>query len=320
MKIAVVSTGGTIAMAQGRGDKLSSLALDAGDFAGELPPNVVGEVSSIVFSKLPSSNFDSAYARRLAGRIQELVDEVDGIIVTHGTDTMEETAFYVDMVIETNKPIVFTGAMMTATQPGYDGLANLRDAITVARAPETRGQGTLIVFNRDIHSAIHATKIDSERPNAFGSLNTGKLGSVCGERVYCYYRPLKHIKLSNRVSGRVALLKMHYDVDQELVEYAMRKFDVVVIESYGSGRIPPKILSAIDNSNAIIVITTRVFRGHLYDEYSYEGSYQYFRERRVILSVLSSIKSCLLASLCLGNGKDYEAMKAIMEDFWLGLV
>jgi L-asparaginase/Glu-tRNA(Gln) amidotransferase subunit D len=143
------------------------------------------------------------------------------------------------------------------------------------------------------------------------------LGSINGENLIYYYDTRKHIKLENKTAGKVALVKIHYDIEPDVVEYCFDKSDIVTIECCGGGRVPPKLLPIIDrNPDKFIVLTTRVATGHLYDEYSYEGSYQYLRERRVIVSPLNSLKSCLLAKLCLGNGKDYARTKEIFENFF----
>ncbi|UCF56728.1 MAG: asparaginase [Deltaproteobacteria bacterium] len=317
MRIALISTGGTIAMAQKEGAQKSSLALDAKDFVNQLLLGAKDEIEIVEFSKLPSSNFDSEYAHGLADLICRTAERSGGIIITHGTDTVEETSFYVEMIYGSPTPVVFTGAMMTATQPGYDGLSNLRDAYRVVTSQSSRGRGALIVFNKDILSAIHASKVESERANAFGSVQTGKIGSINGQRILYYYEPKGHIRLQNNTTGKVSLLKMHYDIETDFVEKAFEITDIIVIECYGSGRIPPKILPIIEhNDDKIIILTTRVPGGHLYDEYSYDGSFQDLLQRRVIMSPLNSIKSCLLGRLCLGNGKDYEETKRIFEYFW----
>jgi len=331
MRITLISTGGTIAMAQEPGITKSSLALGAEDFVKQLSVRQKDEIEIVELSRLPSSNFDSEYARGLADLVYSAAERSDGIIISHGTDTMEETAFYVEMVYDSQVPVVFTGAMMTATQPGYDGISNLRDAYKVLTSQSSRGRGALIVFNKDILSAIYASKVvnkdilsaiyaskvESERANAFGSLQTGKIGSISGGRILFYYRSKGHIRLKNKIKGRVSLLKLHYDIEAEFVEKAFEITDLIVIECYGSGRIPPKLLPIIERDhNKIIILTSRVPNGYLYDEYSYDGSYQYLVQRRVVISPLSSIKSCLLGKLSLGNEKDYEQTKEIFESFW----
>jgi L-asparaginase len=318
MQIALITTGGTIAMGQEAGEARSGWKFRAEDFARLLPLKAEESLVAIEFSQLPSSHLDSTVVRRLAAQVAEVTEHHNAAIITHGTDSLEETAFYLDMVLPPGKPVIITGAMVTAAQPGADGLANLRDAVTVAKSPATQGKGVLVVFNRDIISAVHAVKRDCERLNAFGSSQTGKIGAVNGPKVFYYYGQKDHVRLRNETSGRAALVKLHRDIEPGFLESAFRQADIVVIECLGSGRVPPNLLPVIDrNLKKIVVLTTRVPSGHLYDEYSYEGNYHDLVERNLIVSPLDSLKSCVLAKLCFGNGKSYGETKEIFEDFWL---
>ena len=318
MQIALITTGGTIAMGQEPGEARASWRFRAEDFAHLLPLDAGDSLAALDFSRVPSSHFDSTDACRLATRVAEERARHDGVIITHGTDTLEETAFYLDMVLPPEKPVIVTGAMLTASQPGADGLANLGDALLVAKSPASHGKGVLVVFHRDIISAVHAMKQDCERLNAFGSVQTGKIGVVSGSKVFFYFGQRDHVRLENKTSGRAVLVKLHYDIDPEFLQCAFLRADIVVIECLGSGRVQPKLLPVIDrNLNKVIVLTTRVPHGHLYDDYSYVGSYHDLIERGLIMSPLDSLKSCILAKLCFGNGKSYRETKDIFENFWL---
>ena len=318
MQLALITTGGTIAMGQEAEEARASWRFRAEDFVHLLPLDAGDSLVAVDFSQVPSSHFDSICAGRLATKVAETRARHDAVIITHGTDTLEETIFYLDMVLPPGKPVIVTGAMVTASQPGADGLANLRDAVLVAKSPGTHGKGALVVFNRDIISAVQAMKHDCERLNAFGSVQTGKMGAVNGSKVFYYYGQRDHVRLGNKTSGRAALVKLHYDIEPEFLQGAFRQADIVVIECLGSGRVQPKLLSVIDrNLNKFIVLSTRVPRGHLYDDYSYVGSFHDLLERGLIVSPLDSLKSCILARLCFGNGKSYRETKEIFESFWL---
>ena len=318
MQLALITTGGTIAMGQEAGEARASWRFRAEDFAHLLPLDAGDSLVAVDFSQFASSHFDSAYAGHLATNVADTRLRHDAIVITHGTDTLEETAFYLDMVLPPGKPVIVTGAMVTASQPGADALANLRDAVLAAKSPTAHGEGVLVVFNRDIISAVHAMKQDCERLNAFGSVQTGKIGAVNGTKVFFYYGQRDHVRLENKTSGRAALVKLHYDIEPEFLQCAFRQADIVVIECLGSGRVQPRLLPVIDrNLNKVIVLTTRVPGGHLYDDYSYVGSYHDLVKRGLIISPLDSLKSCILAKLCFGNGKSYRETKAIFESFWL---
>lgn len=319
MKIVLLSTGGTIAMAKKDDQLMSSIKHDASYFAEQIPLPADDDLKVIDYSGLPSAGFDSSYASRLTDAIEAELVHNDGIIITHGTDTMEETAFYLELTIKSDKPVIFTGAMNTASQAGYDGISNLRDGLKVVKTGASYGKGILIVFNKDIISALHAVKSESERVNAFSSMQTGKMGSVNGDKVFYYYERKNHIKLDNKVRGRVSIIKLHYDIEKEFVEKAFSVSDIIVFECLGSGRIPPKLIPLIEEYSShekIVIFSTRACEGHLYDEYNFEGSYQYYLDRNIIMSPLSSIKSSILAKLCLGNNKGYKEIKDIFENFW----
>lgn len=318
MRLVLLTTGGTIAMAQNGASSVSSFEADASYFAKYLPLAEDDTLQLVNFSQLPSSSFDSSYAQRLTDFVETCLEKNDGIVITHGTDTMEETAFYLELVLKSSKPVVVTGAMMTANQPGYDGVMNLRDAFKIAKSPASVGKGILIACNKDIISALHAVKAESERSNAFESSQTGKFGAINGDNVFYYFEPKTHIKLKNQIKGKSAIVRLHYDIEPEFVEFAFRQFDIIIIECFGSGRVPPKLFPIIQSysKKKMTILTTRASSGHLYDDYDTTGSYNTLIKERVIISPLNSLKSSILAKLCLGNNKSYVEMKEIFENFW----
>lgn len=318
MKFVLLTTGGTIAMVQKEISSISSFETDAPCFVRHLLLDEDDTLELINFSQLPSASFDSVYAQQLADFIKTFLDQNDGIVITHGTDTMEETVFFLELVLESSRPIVLTGAMRTANQPGYDGVMNLKDAFKVAKSPASMGKGVLIVFNKDIISALHAVKSESERTNAFECSQTGKFGAINGNNVLYYFEPKKHVKFGNQIKGRSVIIKLYYDIESEFVEFAFKQFDIVIIECFGSGRVPPKLFPMIQSysKEKITILTTRAFSGHLYDDYDTIGSYHSLINERVIISPLDSIKSNILAKLCLGNNKAYVDMKEVFENFW----
>jgi L-asparaginase len=318
MQFLLLTTGGTIAMSQKSVSSLSSFEADASYFARHLPLTEEDTLKLVNFSQLPSADFNSLYAQQLADFVQTGLEDNDGIVITHGTDTMEETAFYLELVLKSSSPTVLTGAMMTANQPGYEGMMNLQDAFKVVKSPASAGKGVLLVLNKDIISALHAIKSESERPNAFGSSQTGKLGAVNGEKVLYYFEPKKHITLANLNKGTSAIIKLHYDIEAEFLEFAFTHFDIVILECLGSGRVPPRLFPMIQaySQETMTILTTRAFSGHLYDNYDTAGSYHSFLNERVIISALNSLKSSILAKLCLGNQKSYSDIKEIFENFW----
>ena len=126
--------------------------------------------------------------KKLAVRINEIFakNEADGIVVTHGTDTQEETAYFLDLVVPSEMPVVLTGSMRPATAISADGPKNLYDAITVAINPKSKGRGVLVSFNEGIFDAREVMKLSTTKTNAFGSPNTGPVGQAYDGRVEYY--------------------------------------------------------------------------------------------------------------------------------------
>ena len=316
MKILLISTGGTIAMAAAASGDGVRLTLDSDYFSRALRSPKI-RVASYSFSQAPSIEFDSTYASGLAAFISDNLSDYDAFIVTHGTDTMEETAFFLELVLDTDRPVILTGAMTPAEKPGYDGLSNLIDSVKVASDPASRGKGVLVVFDKDVISGMYARKTESLRSGAFESAHGGKLGSVTGPKVTYHYDVRPHRRLENHASGAVALIKVHYDVGATLLRNAYDSHRAVVLEAAGSGRVPSRLLPLIEEySDRLTVISTRAHHGYLYDEYAFDGSYRDLSTRKVVFSPFDSLKSCILAGLCLGNGLDYDETRTVFEEFW----
>src|SRR5256714_8118996 len=184
MKVRVLAAGGTMAMSGAGGEKL---ALDAGDLGAAVPglPDPE-EFESETVVNLPSGHLSLADQLEICRAARDAAREGIGVVVTHGTDTLEETAMLCDVVHDADAPIVFTGAIRAASAPGADGPANLADAISVARSEEAAGMGVLVVFGGEIHHARCARKTDHTSLPAFSSTQTGPLGRVtAGHPSYC---------------------------------------------------------------------------------------------------------------------------------------
>lgn len=178
----MISTGGTIAARPGEsltGDELVERVEGIGD---------VADLTVEEFSRIGSSKMTPGHWRRLSLRIGEVFrkrQDLCGIVVTHGTDTMEETAFFLHLTVGDERPVILTGAMRPPGSEGADGPANLLDAIRTAVAPDSRGRGTLVVLNDEIHSAVDAQKAHTSRPDAFESLY-GPLGVADPDTIGIY--------------------------------------------------------------------------------------------------------------------------------------
>ena len=277
--VRVLTTGGTIAMAHDEAAGGAVPALRGEDFVSLLPPSIAA-VETEEYCNLPSAHFTLDTIWGLKTRVQELVkgDEVQGVVVTHGTDTMEETAYLLDLTVDTEKPIVLTGAMRTASDVGYEGMANLLAAIRAAASESTRGLGALVVMNQEIHAARHVTKTHTQSTDTFKSPAFGPLGRVDGDRVVVEQAVSRqHIPCSN-LTPDVHLLKLVVGMEHAFLRQLMdQRAAGVVIEALGGGRVPPwwmeTIREAVDQGMSV-VIASRCPSGRVYDSYGYEGAYK----------------------------------------------
>ncbi len=309
--VKILTTGGTIAMKEKKGAGAVP-ALTAEDLKSFLPPDI-GPLETEEFSNLPSAHMTADLIFRLSQRVRDLVaaDEVIGVVITHGTDVMEETAYLLDLVVDTQKPIVLTGAMRTASQVGYDGIANLKVAIRVAASPEARNLGALVVMNDEVHAARYVTKSHTQALDTFQSPSWGPLGRVDGDRVVIGKRVKREHIPCQRLAADVPLIKLAVGLDERFLRQAIeRQADGVVIEALGGGRVPPWWMPTIKesiNRGLVVVIASRCPAGRVYDEYGYVGAYRDLKKAGVILSEgLSGQKARIKLMVALGSTRDPE--------------
>ncbi len=210
-KVVIITTGGTIAMKRNSPMVGGAVPMLKGeDFLAQLPRSGI-DLAFEEFSNLPSSHLTPTQTLELGQRIESalLAPDADGVVVTHGTDTLEESAYLIDLTVNSTKPIVLTGAMRTATTVGYDGMLNLAAAIRVAAVPEARNMGALVVFNEAIFAASEVQKTHSQAANAFEAPGSGALGRVEGERVWMYHHAPRRLYIPcSRLEEMVDLIKI----------------------------------------------------------------------------------------------------------------
>jgi L-asparaginase len=254
--------------------------MGATDFAAALSPDLLEtvELETDEFVKLPSSHFtlDTLWQIRQAVVAAVSRPEIDGVVVTHGTDVLEETVMLLDLTVDGPKPVVLTGAMRTATQVGYEGYANLGAAVRVAASPAARDLGTLVVLNDEVHAARFVTKMHTLCLDTFRSPGWGPLGRVEGARVLIGKRITRHCFDCYALETRVELLKLTVGArPAPLEDLLARGVRGVVIEALGGGRIPPWWLSTIERAVAqevTVVVGSRCPSGRVWDAYGYPGA------------------------------------------------
>ena len=276
------------------------------------------------YCNLPSAHFTVDTIWDLRARVAELVedDEVQGVVVTHGTDTMEETAYLLDLTVDTDKPIALTGAMRTASDVGYEGMANLLATIRVAASDTARGLGALVVMNQEIHAARHVSKTHTQSLDTFKSLGLGPLGRVDGDKVVLERRVARQHIPCSRLNQDVYLVKLAVGMDVAFLRQLMaRRAAGVVIEALGGGRVPPPWMPTIREAvqqGMVVVIASRCPSGRVYDAYGYEGAYRDLDRAGVVFAEgVNGQKSRIMLMVALGEDRDREAIQNL---FTVGLL
>jgi L-asparaginase len=276
----IIATGGTIAMRVDPATGGAVPAVSGADLVAAVPGldrlTREGGLTVEDFANIPSERMRPAIWLRLAERLRELVSRVGGIVILHGTDTMEETAFYLDVTLPTETPIVLTGAQRAASDPDADGPGNILDAATVALHPKARGRGVMIVMHGEIHAARRATKADTEDVDAFDSTEPPDLGWVWDGRVRFTRASPPRVSVPFPSSApRVDIVPMYAGADDAALQAALARGAVgIVIEGVGAGNVNEPLFQGILDAlraGIPVVISSRVMHGGVRPLYSYAG-------------------------------------------------
>lgn len=241
---------------------------------------------------VPSPHMTLSHWQLLKNRIEKAVnhEQFDGIVITHGTDTLEETAYFLDLALNVNVPVAITGAMRSSNELGADGLINLQSAILVALCPESQNKGVLVVMNDEIHHAKFVTKTHTTNVATFQTPTFGPCGLIAKNRVI-YFQNLSHYErypIAKIEKANVQLIKAYVGMDSFLLEQlALSQCDGVVIEGFGAGNLPPSCLaglSALLNADIPVVLVSRAFNGVTQDVYDYLGGGKQLKQQGVIFT------------------------------------
>lgn len=313
--ISILAAGGTISMSGAPGHPASP-ELDADSLLAAVP-SLAGLDDMLVrtVAVLPSAQLAPPDALSIARAAIAEADTGRGVIVTHGTDTLEEVAFLCDLIYAGDAPIVFTGAMRPASALGADGPANLFDAVCVAGSAEAADYGVLVELAGEIHAARAARKADSVSLAAFQSPQMGPLGRVAEGRV-SIEKPLDRrppIPVAS-LEAVVHILVAGMGTDGSLVEAAIdaASADGIVGVVLGAGHTPPAFLGALESAatRVPVVATVRPKRGAiLRDTYAFKGSERDLRRGSIVpAGGLSSAGARIKLMACLGAGYSREAI------------
>lgn len=322
--VAVISLGGTIAMTEMGSERGVVPRLTAKDLIASVPElTSICRIETSDFLNVPSVELGLNDMVSLANEIRNWeLKGAAGVVVIQGTDTIEETSWCLDLLLQTEMPVIFTGAMRNPACPGADGPANLLAAVQVASCKDAQNKGVLVVFNDEIHSARFIAKTNTSSTAAFQSPNAGRVGWVTEGCPTIFLSPmnLEPILISSAVKhNSIALVSTGIGDDGRLVDVLTEAgFDGLVIEATGGGHTSLTLANSLERAakNMPVILASRTGSGQiLSDTYGFPGSEKDLLSKGVISAgMLSGPKArvlllCLLASNCSKNEIHLEMNK-----------
>ncbi|RXJ03918.1 asparaginase [Anaerobacillus alkaliphilus] len=311
-KVVLLTTGGTIASKPNKEGRLVAGELTGNELAKicGIPNDIEVEIVSIL--QKPSMHITIEDLLALKVEIENIYqsNDIDGIVVTHGTDTLEETAYFLDLVISDERPVVVTGSQRSPDEIGSDSYINLRHAIYTACDIQLKGVGTVVVFNERIFAAKYVKKEHASNIQGFNAFGFGYLGIIDNDKVYLYQRPTKREVYTINDGKKVPtvdLIKCYLNADDKFIKASISaNVNGIVLEGTGRGQVSPLMMDAIIeaiNKGIHIVITTASEEGYVHTTYEYLGSaYDLFKSGVILGGDLDSKKARIkLIVLLLAN-------------------
>ena len=318
-KVVILATGGTIAGVgeEGKTAGYKPGALSADEIISAIPElsNGTIDIEGVQICNVNSDDITDSIWISLANQINTRAcdDNVAGFVITHGTDTLEETAYFLNLTVKTDKPVVLTGSMRPASSLSADGPMNLYEAVTVAASKEAIGEGVLVVFSDRIFSARTVTKLSTYNVNAISAGELGALGLVRDGNVYMYESSRKihttQSKLdlnSNNLNKlpKVSIIYFSVDADPELLEYAAKISDGLVIAGAGAGEFSNAYKDVIEKLDIPVVISSRTGDGIILPE-------NLLCKNTIAADNLPPQKAAILLRLAIANGIEKNSLQEL---------
>jgi L-asparaginase len=330
--IVILFTGGTISMKLDPTSGAAVPALSGADILQQVP--TMTSIADIEFedvSRLPGPHVTPEQMWRLARRAAAWLErpDVEGLVITHGTDTLEETAYMLDLLLLSTKPVCIVGAIRTASEPGWDGPANLLAAVRVAAMPESRNRGVLVVMNEQILTASEAQKVHTESAASFASPEFGPVGVIDAGRVRyarTAARPGDWRDPAADTGLRVARLEPNVDLIKATAGSDDRFFRCslasgvkgMVVEAMGRGNVPPAMkvgIAAVTAAGLPLVISSRYGAGSVQERYGYEGGGHDLAKLGVIFSGrLTGLKARIKLMVALACTTEDARLRTIFRE------
>jgi L-asparaginase len=321
-KILVVFTGGTFSMSIDKKTGGAEPRYSGSELLDMIPEaRNSAEIDVMDFGKYPGPHMTPELMLKLSQSIKKEIQKTgySGVIVTHGTDTLEETAYLLDLTIKTSIPVVLIGSMKNSSEPDWDGPRNLMDAINICLNKNSRDLGVLVCLNGEINAASEVTKIFTDEVDTFSSLDFGSLGFVQNGRVIFNRLPrkLEHIE-TDKIITNVDLLTVYAGMNEKFFFLSADSgAEGLVVEALGVGNVPPAAFEGIKyvvEKGIPVVLVSRCPAGETLDIYSYPGAGKWLHQIGVIFAdYLNGQKARIKLMLALGKTRDINELKKIFE-------
>ena len=330
--ICVISTGGTISVNAGSKTEFTGYSsegrpdgrLDSEQLVQMIPGiEAFADITAKTAFAVPSSAIGEKELLTLGRIVNETLEQpdIDGVVVTHGTESMEETAFFLHMTVKSEKPVVITGSMFPSAVLSADGPVNLYDAVLAAASPQSRGMGVLVCMCGRLFSARDIVKTSTFRLDAFKVMEYGALGNVVGSEVYYYYKPVRPHTVNTefdlqsiRKLPKVEIIYTYQGCSEVLLKAAVESgADGIICAGMGSGAIPPDMRNYYKGleKKPFLVRGTRAYSG-----YTARHSATPDDEFHTIpAGDFTVLKARILLQLGLTVTNDYESLKAIFQKY-----
>lgn len=323
-KVSVLSLGGTIAMTDDGGSGVTP-TLSGDDLVSAVSQLAeAAEVTASSFRQVPGAHLRLRDLTELATEITRLFEEgTDGFVITQGTDTIEETAFVLDLLVQAEVPIVVTGAMRNPSLPGADGPANLLASVQVAASPVARGLGALVVFNDEIHAARFVRKTHTQNTATFRSSPAGHIGWISENIPRIPMRLLESPRLpipEHTDDANVALLTVGLEDDGSLLAAVEHSgYAGLVLEAMGGGHVPAEMVDQVTSlaTKMPMVLASRTGGGEVLSRtYGFPGSEMDLLDRGLFSAgPLDGLKARLLLTILLLSGAEHVEIEGAFNSW-----
>ena len=316
-KILVLHTGGTISM---QADATGAVVTSQENPMNHVSNPLEGiEVYALDFFNLPSPHIKPKHMLALYHKIKEEADHYDGVVITHGTDTLEETAYFLDTMEIPHMPIVLTGAMRSSNELGSDGVYNYLSALRVASNDKAADKGVLVVMNDEIHAAKYVTKTHTTNVGTFQTPTHGPLGLIMKQEILYFKTAEPRVRFDlEHIQGLVPIISAYAGMTDELIDMLdLDHLDGLVIQAFGAGNVPKETAQKLESllqKGIPVALVSRCFNGIAEPVYAYQGGgVQLQRAGVFFVKELNAQKARLKLLIALNAGLKGQALKDYME-------